>query len=225
VGEGNGEGKRRVIGRFEGWQAIALIRFEVYQFFVYETQDLQLQETRTAKRQVDNEAAAGSNMWAIGPQKSASGSAMLFINPHVFFFGPTQFYEGHLHSNEGWNISGASFLGMPFPVIGHNEYLGWTHTVNYPGISDLYREKFDDPHDPPAYAYASGHRHATEWTEIIKIKSDHGVESKTFTMRKTHHGPVVLLKGNQVLTLRLAKIDEGGLIDEWYAMGRAHSLA
>ena len=222
--ERNAQVKPRLIARFEPWQTIALMRFEVYQLFVYETQDLHLDDTRTASRQVDNEVSLGSNTWAIGPQKSASGYAMLFINPHVFFFGPTQFYEGHLHSDEGWNISGASFLGMPFPVIGHNEYLGWTHTVNYPGISDLYLEKFDDPKDPLAYAYATGHRRATEWTEIIKIKKDRGIESKSFTVRKTHHGPVVSLKGNQALALRLAKLDEGGLIDEWYAMGKAHSL-
>jgi len=222
--ERNPQVKPRLIARFEPWQTIALMRFEVYQLFVYETQDLHLDDTRMASRQVDNNVSLGSNTWAIGPQKSASGYAMLFINPHVFFFGPTQFYEGHLHSDEGWNISGASFLGMPFPVIGHNEYLGWTHTVNYPGISDLYLEKFDDPKDPLAYAYAAGHRRATEWTEIIKIKKDRGIESRSFTLRKTHHGPVVSLKGNQALALRLAKLDEGGLIDEWYAMGKAHSL-
>jgi len=159
--ERNPQLKPRLIARFEPWQTIALMRFEVYQLFVYETQDLHLDDTRTASRRVDNEVSLGSNTWAIGPQKSASGYAMLFINPHVFFFGPTQFYEGHLHSDEGWNISGASFLGMPFPVIGHNQYLGWTHTVNYPGISDLYVEKFDDPQDPLAYAYATGHRRAT----------------------------------------------------------------
>ena len=33
---------------------------------------------------------------------------MLFINPHLDFFGPTEFYEGHLHSEQGWNLSGAS---------------------------------------------------------------------------------------------------------------------
>ena len=222
--ERNPQVKPRLITHFESWQTIALMRFEVYQFFVYETQDLHLDEARTALRRVANESAPGSNSWAISPRKSASGRAMLFINPHVFFFGPTQFYEGHLHSNEDWNISGASFLGMPFPVIGHNEYLGWTHTVNYPGISDLYVEKFDDPKDPLAYAYEGGHRRAIEWTENIKIRKDSGIESKSFTLRKTHHGPVVSNKGNQALALRLAKLDEGGLVDEWYAMGKAHSL-
>lgn len=216
--------KPRLITHFEGWQAIALMKFEVYQSFVYETQDLHLEETRTAARQLDQKASTGSNMWAISPQKSTSGHALLFINPHVFFFGTTQFYEGHLHSDQGWNISGASFLGMPFPVLGRNEYLGWSHTVNYPGISDVYVEKFDDPKDPLAYAYANGHRRATEWTEIIKIKSSRGIESRSFTLRKTHHGPIVSSKGNQAVALRLAKLDEGGLIDEWYAMGKAHSL-
>src|SRR5262245_32968951 len=175
--ERNPQVKPRLITHFEAWQTIALTRFEVYQFFVFETQDLHLEETRTAARQIDNEASPGSNTWAIGPQKSENGYAMLFINPHVFFFGPTQFYEGHLHSNEGWNISGTSCLGMPFPVIGHNEYLGWTYTVNYPCISDLYLEKFDDSKVPLAYAYGSGHLRATEWTEIIKIKKASGVES------------------------------------------------
>jgi acyl-homoserine-lactone acylase len=222
--ERNQQVRPRLIDHFEAWQTIALMRFEVYQLFVYETQDLHLEDTRTASLPINNEVAPGSNMWAIGPRKSASGKAMLFINPHVFFFGPTQFYEGHLHSSEGWNISGASFLGMPFPVIGHNEYLGWSHTVNYPGISDVYVEKFDDPRDPLAYAYASGHRKATEWTEIIRIKSDRGVALRNVTLRKTHHGPVVSIKGSQGLAVRLAKLDQGGLIDEWYAMGRAHSL-
>jgi len=223
--ERNPQVKPRLIAHFEPWQMIAVMRFAVYQLFVYETQDLHLEDTRTASRLIYNENSPGSNMWALGPRKSASAHALLFINPHVFFFGPTQFYEGHLHSNEGWNISGASVFGLPFPIIGHNEYLGWSHTVNYPGISDVYVERFDNPRDPLAYAYASGYRRATEWTEIIKIKNDREIQFKNVTLRKTHHGPVVSIKGTRALALKLAKLDEGGLIDEWYAMGKAHSLA
>ena len=137
----------------------------------------------------------GSNMWAVSPKKSASGHALLLINPHVFFFGPTQFYEGHLHSTEGWNLSGACPPGLPFPTLGHNGYLGWSHTVNYPGIVTYYIEKFDDPKNVNAYRYGGGYRIATEWTETVKVKSEAGLVAKTFRFRKTHHGPVVCRGG------------------------------
>ena len=164
-------------------------------------------------------------MWAIGPQKSATGRAMLFVNPHVFFFGPMQLFEGHLHSDEGWDISGASSFGLPFPVIGHNESLGWSHTVNYPGIGALYSEKFDDPKTPLAYRYGSGHRTAVEWAEVVKVKTPGGPQVRSIKLRKTHHGPVISTKDGKSLSLRLAKLGEGGILEQWYAMGKSRTLA
>src|SRR5919205_2028057 len=73
--ERNPQVKPRLIAHFEPWQTIAVMRFAVYQLFVYETQDLHLEDTRTAARQVDNEASPGSNTWAVSPRKSASGYA------------------------------------------------------------------------------------------------------------------------------------------------------
>src|SRR5262249_3246189 len=41
----------------------------------------------------DVQAAIGSNAWAIAGTKTASGSTMLFVNPHQPFYGMGQFYE------------------------------------------------------------------------------------------------------------------------------------
>jgi acyl-homoserine lactone acylase PvdQ len=92
---------------------------------------------------------------------------MLFINPHQPFFGPGQWIEGHVHSASGWNVSGATFPGSPIIGLGHNENLGWSHTVNIPDIFDLWEEKFDDPQQPLNYRYGSGHRTATARNDTV----------------------------------------------------------
>jgi len=155
--------------------------------------------------QPEEEPIVGSNMWTVTPSKSVSGHALLFINPHQPFFGAGQWYEGHVHSAEGWNLSGASFFGSPYPSIGHNEYLGWSHTVNDPDIVDLFIEKFDDSKNPLAYRYGDTHRTATEWTDIIAVKTAKGVEPRSFKFRKTHHGPIVSVREGKPLAVKLAR--------------------
>ncbi|MFP5262668.1 MAG: acylase [Blastocatellia bacterium] len=215
----------RLISRFEPWHALAFTLYEVYKIFVLEAGGVNIDQLGTLAGAGGAGQSVGSNMWAVGPRKSASGRAMLLINPHVFFFGPSQFYEGHLHSDEGWNISGASSLGLPFPVLGHNDRLGWSHTVNFPGIVAFYSEKFDDQKNPLAYRYGDERRTATEWTEAIRVKTGGGVESRNVRLRKTHHGPVIKTKDGKSLALRLAGVEEGGMLEGWYAMGKSRSLA
>jgi acyl-homoserine lactone acylase PvdQ len=87
-------------------------------------------------------------------------------------------------------MSGASFFGRAFPSIGHNEYLGWSHTVNEPDVVNVYEETFDNPRNPLAYRYGGEYREATEWKESIGLKNDAGLTMRVFTLRKTHHGPI-----------------------------------
>ncbi|MBK9314785.1 MAG: acylase [Acidobacteria bacterium] len=169
-------------------------------------------------------AMIGSNTWAITPARSASGNAMLFINPHQPFFGPGQWIEGHIHSDEGWNLSGATFPGSPFPTIGHNETLGWSHTVNTPDIIDVWAEKFDDPNNPLNYRYGTSHRTATEWTDSISVKGDSGMQKRTFRFSKTHHGPVVAVRDGKPMTVRMARFEDGGVLEQRYEMGKARNL-
>ncbi len=87
----------------------------------------------------------------------------MFINPHQPFFGPGQWYEGHVVSDEGWNLLGACFFGSPFPTLGYNGQIAWSHTVNNPDIVDLYAMTFDDKNDPLKYRYGAGSRQAIAW--------------------------------------------------------------
>jgi acyl-homoserine-lactone acylase len=205
----------RLITRFEPWMMYAFNRYALYVLFLAKGVGL-------APDSLLKIAAAtqGSNMWAIAPQKSASGYAMLFINPHQPFFGPGQWYEGHVESGEGWHLSGANFFGSGFPTIGHNEVLGWSHTVNDPDVVDLWSETFDKPGDPLAYKYGSGYRQATAWDVTLKV----GATSRVFHLRKTHHGAIVGERDGKPLAVRFARLEEGGQVDEWYEMGKARSL-
>jgi acyl-homoserine-lactone acylase len=166
----------------------------------------------------------GSNTWAINPGKSASGHAMLFINPHQPFFGPGQWIEGHIHSDSGWNLSGATFPGSPFPSLGHNDQIGWSHTVNSPDVIDLWKEEFDDPKNPLNYRSGKSYRTATEWTDTVKVKTEKGIVTKTFKFRKTHHGPIVAVRDGKPLAIRMSKFESYGVIEQRYMMGKARNF-
>jgi penicillin amidase len=147
------------------------------------------------------------------------------INPHLPFFGPGQVYEGHVHSDEGWNFTGYTRFGFPFPYVGHNEDLGWVSTDNAADLEDVYAETFDDPAHPLAYRYGAGHRMATERVEDIRVKTATGFEVKHFKMIKTHHGPVLGQSGGKLLTIRMAHFEDDGWLHEWHEMTRARTLA
>jgi len=166
----------------------------------------------------------GSNMWAVSPARSASGHALLLINPHVGFFGADQRYEAHLHSGQGLDVSGFATLGAPYIWSGHNRYLGWSHTNNYAQTADVYRETFDDPGDPLAYRYGSGHRRAVEWTEVIRVKTADGIETRTVTFRKTHHGPILGIRDGHALAVRAAAVVEGGRLEQSWRTDKARNL-
>ena len=166
----------------------------------------------------------GSNTWAVTPARSSSGRAMLFINPHQPFFGPGQWIEGHVRSASGWNVSGATFPGSPIIGLGHNENLGWSHTVNIPDIFDLWEEKFDDPQQPLSYRYGNGHRTATTWNDTVVVRMPAGPARRTFSFRRTHHGPIVAIRDGKPLAIRMAGMEEGGLIEQRYLMGKARNL-
>ena len=86
----------------------------------------------------------GSNVIAMNSNKTSSGETFLAINTHQPLDGPSAWYEVHLQSKEGTNIIGTLYPGTPHVLIGVNENLGWSHTVNYPDKTDVFKLKMKD---------------------------------------------------------------------------------
>jgi acyl-homoserine-lactone acylase len=211
----------KLLRRVEGWHPLAFIRYNYYQNgFAASAGAPGLQQLSP-----EESGSRGSNGWVIGPKRTRDGHALLFINPHLPFFGPGQVYEGHVISDEGWNFTGYTRFGFPFPYVGHNESAGWVSTDNAADMADLYVEQFDKTADPLAYRYGSGHRRAIEWQDSIQVKTPTGLETRTFRFRKTHHGPIVATLDGKPVALRMARFESDGWLAEWYAMTRARSLA
>lgn len=210
----------RIITDFEPWMVIAFGRFTMLDWTYIRTG---ASPDETYQYFKGLEEAVGSNLWAIGPSRTADETTMLFVNPHQPWFGAGQFWEGHIRSEEGWNMTGACFFGTPYPTMGHNEHLGWTHTANKPDVGDLYTLTFDDPDNPLAYRWDGGWRQATERTEIIPVKvTQDKIEQRRYTFRETHLGPIVdQLDDNTRLALKVANLFEGDRIGQGIAMNKA----
>jgi penicillin amidase len=214
----------RLLSKMEPWYPLAFIRYNYYQRgFLYST-GLSRNQLQVGQAGRGIAASTGSNGWVIGASRSASGHPMLFINPHLSFFGPGQVYEGHVHSEQGWDFTGYTRFGFPFPYVGHNANVGWVSTDNSADQADSWTETFDDPARPLAYRYGDGYRMATAWEDTIRVKTDTGMALRVTALRKTHHGPVFALKNGKGIAVRMAKMESDGWLGEWYAMTRARNL-
>ena len=224
------EEKPRLLERFEPHFVLTMDRYIILDF-VYGRSHTGKPKPNAFLQSVAN--STGSNAWAIGSSKTKSGGTMLMINPHQPFYGAGQFYETHVISDEGINFSGACFYGSPIPALGFNEHLGWAYTTNDPDVADVYRVKFDVKDKPLAYRFGEEVREATEWDDTILVRVGDETESRQFTFRKTHHGPVVRYENpTTALTVRIAGLYDvdrpaqafemisAKNFEEWYAAMR-----
>lgn len=219
----NPQVKPRLITHFEPWHVLAYERHVLLEFLFGKAHAPKGQVRKVAE---EVRAAVGSNAWAIGPARTKSKKAMLFANPHQPWFGYGQFYEGHLKSGEGMNFAGSVFFGGPLLTMGHNEVLGWAHTVNEPDVGDVWFETFDDPQNKLNYRYGDGYRQATQWKESIKVKTADGLQDKTFLLKKTHHGPVIGVNADgKQLAVKISRLTEGSRLRQALKMTKARGFA
>lgn len=174
-----------------------------------------------AGRVTDASGLGGSNGWAIGPSKSASGNAMLLANPHLPWRDRFTWFEAHL-VGDGVDFYGATLVGMPFLAVGFNDRLGWTHTVNLMDGADLYAlEPGGD-----GYRWGEATRPFDVRIDTLRVKAPDGsVAVEPFEIRSSVHGPVIAEEEGVPLALRVAGLDAPHLLGQYRAMIRARDLA
>ena len=154
----------------------------------------------------------GSNGFAIGPKRSASGNAMLYINPHVPFYFRS---EAQMVSDEGLNAYGAATWGQFFIYQGFNEHVGWMHTSGYTDVADLYEEKITKTAKGWVYEYDKKFMPVKSKTITIYYAVNGEKLSKTFTTFYTHHGPIVAKRNGKWLALKEYNRSMKALVQSW----------
>jgi len=229
------EVKPKVFKHFEPWYALMFTDGSVA---ATETGGIKLDETRAFYTNGEeklgyvpnrpgkayefvNERETGSNGFAISPSKSASGHALLYINPHVPFYFRS---EVELVSEEGLHAYGAVTWGQFFIYQGFNKHCGWMHTSSYADVADLYAEKMVKKDGRWFYEYNDALKPVTERKLVVNIKKGDKLEQKTITGYYTHHGPVVGSRDGKWLALKANNRSYNALLESWQ-ITKANNLA
>jgi acyl-homoserine-lactone acylase len=154
----------------------------------------------------------GSNGFAIAPSKTASGNAILYINPHTtFYFRP----EIQINSEEGLNAYGAVTWGQFFIYQGFNENCGWMHTSSNVDVADMYAEKIVTKNKKLFYEYDSKLNPVIEKKITISFLENGKLIPKTFITYFTNNGPIMAKRDGKWISLKSRNRSMKSLEQSW----------
>jgi acyl-homoserine-lactone acylase len=203
------EVKPRALARFEPWMALSFsegsiggdierVNLQQLEAF-YGEKGKALTSTEPAAA-VGEPEPTGSNGFAVAPSNSASKKSLLWINPHTSHYFRA---ELQMTSDEGLNAYGAVTWGQFFIYQGFNEDTGWMHTSSSVDNIDEYLETAVKKADGVYYRYGNEERKMQSKPVEIRYKTPTGLAAKTFTIYRTHHGPVVREVDGKWVSIRL----------------------
>jgi len=199
----------RVIKRFEPWMAITFSEgsiggdiervnlTQLEKFYGSASAPTALRRDEGVPAYVE---PTGSNGIAVAPSNTTGKHALLMINPHTSFFFRS---EAQMVSDEGLNAYGALTWGQFFIYQGFNDRAGWMHTSSGVDNIDEYLETIVRKGDRYFYKYGSEERPVASSTIVVPYKSGGATASKTFTVYRTHHGPIVREADGKWVSVRL----------------------
>jgi penicillin amidase len=148
--------------------------------------------------------AGASNNWVLAASRTRTGRPLLANDPHMEPVLPSQWYLVHARCPE-WSMAGASFVGGPSIVAGHNGHAAWGLTAGLVDNTDLFLEQIG----PDGYSVREGE----DWVrcevreETIAVRGAEPVVERILTTRR---GPIIspaLANGGEALSLRAVWLD------------------
>ena len=141
-------------------------------------------------------SGVGSNTWAVAPERSATGRALLANDPHLGIQMPGAFYAIHLRGPD-LHVAGASIAGTPGIFVGHTDHVAWGLTLSMLDDQDLFLLTLDDAGDRELID--GRWQQLRTVTEQIKVRwEDTPVLLK---IRLSEHGPLVCEQRGEALAL------------------------
>jgi penicillin amidase/acyl-homoserine-lactone acylase len=166
----------------------------------------------------------GSNVFAVSPARSVNGETFLNVNSHQPWTGPVAWYEAHVHSEQGWDMVGGTFPGVPVIIHGHNRNLGWAFTVNHPDLTDVYVLDIN-PQNPNQYKFDGQWRDLEVRSAPITVKL---IGRLKWTVKQevlwSVYGPVVR-RLHGTYAIRYAGMGTLGIYEQLYRMNKARDFA
>jgi len=146
---------------------------------------------------------AGSNNWAVGPERTVDGHAMLATDQHLQLPNPSIFYPTHLRIRElhvpGFEFEPLDLLGITFPgipgvILGTNGHVAWSGTVSEHDVNDVYLETITPCAAGSCTTFQGAQVPIETFTETIDVGA-----LGTFTQAPItatyevvpHHGPLI----------------------------------
>ncbi|KPF61628.1 penicillin amidase [alpha proteobacterium AAP81b] len=200
-------GKPRVLKHFEPWMALAFSEGSIGADYegvsVAGVAAFYGKIPVVAAAEPDRLAEpAGSNGFAIAPSKSASGHALLLINPHTSFYFRS---EAQVRSAQGLDVYGATTWGQFFVYQGFNRHLGWMHTTSGVDSVDEFRLDVRSEGDG-TFSWRDGRDWRPFDNRAVTLayrRPDGTMATRTFTTWTTPMGPITRGEGNRWIATAL----------------------
>jgi acyl-homoserine-lactone acylase len=171
----------------------------------------------------------GSNGWALGGDRTATGRGMIAANPHFPWEGELKLFESQLTVPGVLNVYGASLLGFTPVNIGFNDDVAWTHTVTSASHLTMYSLSLV-PGDPTRYRYDGGIKQMTSTTFTLDVLQPDGTYAQeSRRLYRSHYGPIIAVEGagwstTQAFTYRDANENDQALLEQFLHMATASDL-